>query len=407
MFLSTEEERALAGGLGEGIQAAIQLIVDIGDFFEAEKLIPIASAHISGVSYLTGKDGILEHLMTFVKKKATVSVYSTLNPCGMDRERWREMSVSQEFAEKQILILNAYQQLGVATTCSCTPYDLGMIPLKGQHIAWAESSAICFANTYFGARTNKEDALSVLAAAITGKTPYYGLHITENRIPNLKVSVEAELQNATDYGLLGHLVGEATKKMKSPFGPIPLFELKSTPKPFHIKALGAALATFNTALFHIRDVTPEQELLGNFAPQEQLTITSDELKKVGDSFAPQDSVKSNIVVIGCPNASLEEIAEVARAVKGKILKRDKHFWVFTSRAQRANAEATGYSNILDAAGVKIYSDTCPEVFPYDKRLFPTVFTNSAKALHYIPAPNLSGVPTYLLPLNQLVERFFD
>ena len=410
MYLTQEEEKILAGDFGEGIQSALQLIIDIGDFFNAEKLIPIASAHISGVSYLTGKDGILKNLSHFVQKGAHVSVPSTLNPCGMDRVYWQDMNVDTSFADKQFQILTYYQQLGVSTTCSCTPYDHGILPLKGQHIAWAESSAICFVNTFFGARTNKEDALSVLAAAITGRTSYYGLHIDMNRKPNIAVTVDAELNELADYGVLGHIIGEATKKMKFPWGPIPVFTIKNIPRPHYIKSLGAALASFGTAIFHIKDITPEQELIDYSSVDEKITVTEMDMKETFEKLSPYfDKTKPEptLAVIGCPNASLEEISEVAKEIHGKRLRPGKEFWIFANRAQRSLAEATGYAEILSAAGVKIFSDTCPEVFPYDKKKYPAILTNSTKAIHYIPAPDLNGLPTYLLKLKPCVEAFFQ
>jgi predicted aconitase len=413
MFLTKEEESILAGSQGSGMQSAMQLIVDVGTFFEAEKLIPITSAHISGVSYLTGKDGLIKNLSHFVDIGATVApgVVATLNPCGMDRDLWSEMSVKPSFADKQKIIIDSYQKLGVSTTCTCTPYDAGHVPMKGQSIAWAESSAICFANTYFGARSNKEDALSVLAAALTGKTPYYGFHITENRIPNVNVKVNAKLEDLADYGALGQIVGGQTKKLGFPLGVIPVFTMDSYPKAHHIKSLGAALASYNCALYHIKNVTPEQELLTNMDKIDiKITVTQEEIDQIYKDFGPPvDSSRPDapITVIGCPNASLEEILEVTTRVKDKKLKSGKEFWIFTNRAQKSVAESCGYLDTLSKAGVKVFCDTCPEVFPYDKKKFPAVLTNSTKAIHYIPAPSLNNTPAYFLKLDDCVERSFD
>lgn len=407
MFLTNEEEKILSGEQGEGKQIALSLLVDVGDFFEAEKLIDIASTHISGVSYLTGGDGLLDQLEYLVEKNCKVSVHSTLNPCGMDRANWSDMGVTPEFAEKQFKIIQAYEKMGVSLTCSCTPYDFGHLPLKGQHIAWAESSAITFANTFFGARTNKEDALTVLAAAIIGKTPYFGLHITEFRIPQLEINVDFDLKDNSDYGILGHIVGKAFSSKKYPFGAIPVFKGIKNPRPHQIKALGAALASFGTHLYHIENVTPEQELLTNLQFDDSLTVDLNRIKEVYEEFNIPADKDVNITVIGCPNASLEEIAEVAREVKGKKLKPGKDFWIFTNRAQKGIAEAVGHTDVLAEAGVKIYTDTCPEVFPYNKKRYTAVLTDSAKAAHYIPAPSLNGLPTYVLPIKKCVERFFN
>ena len=157
MHLTAKEEEILMGREGgEAKQLAMQLLVDVGDFFKAAKLIEVASAHISGVSYLTGGDGLIQQLKFYVEKGSKVSIPSTLNPCGMDRNNWAEMNVSEEFAIKQKEILDAYQKMGVTMTCSCTPYDFGHLPMKGQHIAWAESSAVTFANTFLELELTKK-----------------------------------------------------------------------------------------------------------------------------------------------------------------------------------------------------------------------------------------------------------
>jgi len=180
-----------------------------------------------------------------------------------------------------------------------------------------------------------------------------------------------------------------------------------TPRPHQIKALGAALASYGTCLYHIDGVTPEQELLRNLKFDDNLTVEKKDVSSVYEEFYPPEGKDLNITVIGCPNASLEEIAEVAREVKGKKIKDGKDFWIFTNRAQMSIAEAVGHTKVLTEAGVKIFSDTCPEVFPYNKKLYSAVLTDSAKAAHYIPAPGLNGLPTYVLPIKKCVERFFN
>ncbi len=395
----------LAGDFDEGPQLAIRLLVDVGEFYNAEKLIPVSSAHISGVSYLTGRDGLIDQLGLFVEKGAKVSIYSTLNPCGMDRKNYKDQYIDLEFATKQFQILQYFQKLGVIQTCSCTPYDFGHILTKGQHVAWAESSAVTFANTYFGAKTNKEDSLSVLAAAIIGKTPYYGFHIDENRIPNVKVNVEADIKEYSDYSILGEIVGKAFSKHSFQFGAIPMFSGLKVPRPQEIKALGAALASFGTQLYHIKDVTPEQDLISRAEYSDELVVTEDMIHETYELFIPPDDV--NIAVIGCPNANLEEIIQVANLVKGRKLKEGNEFWVFTNSAQKALASSSGYVKIIEESGGKVFVDTCPEVMPYNKEKFDKVLTNSVKAQHYISAPSLNNIPTYILPVRKCVELMYE
>ncbi|MHA2501878.1 MAG: aconitase X [Candidatus Kariarchaeaceae archaeon] len=405
MDLTKEEEAMLAGEMGEGKQIAMSLLVDVGEFFEAPRLIDIASAHISGVSYLTGGDGLIDQLDLFVSKGATVTVPSTLNPCGMDRENYEELYIDLDFATKQFRILDNFERMEVATTCSCTPYDFSHLLTKGQHVAWAESSAVTFANSFFGARTNKEDSLTVLSAAITGKTPYYGFHLEEHRLPNVEVTVDAAIDEYSDYSILGEIVGKAFSKHSFAFGAIPVFRGISNPRPQDLKALGAALASFGTQLYHVEGITPEQDLIPKGTIEDSLTVTPDMVKETYERFRPTEP--ADIAVIGCPNANLEEIAAVAKLVRGRTLKTDKEFWLFSSGAQKAIADKSGYLKVLNAAGVKFVTDTCPEVFKYDKDRFKSVLTNSIKAAHYIPAPSLNGIPTYLLPLKECVEAMFQ
>ena len=54
-------------------------------------------------------------------------------------------------------------------------------PTFGEQIAWAESNAIVFANSVIGARTARYGDFIDLAAAMTGRVPYAGLHVDENR----------------------------------------------------------------------------------------------------------------------------------------------------------------------------------------------------------------------------------
>ncbi len=405
MKLSDVERAMLEGSRGQGAAKALALLVDIGDFFAAERLIPVQSAHVSGVSYLTGGDGLIEHTAFFADLGARVAVPTTLNPCGMDRERYEAMHIAEDFAVKQRLILENFARMGVLTTCSCTPYDFGHIPRKGETVAWAESSAVCFANSYFGAHTNKEDALSALAAAITGRTPEYGFHLPENRVPNARVRVTAPLCEGADFSLLGDHVGHQLKQTSFPFGAIPLFEGIGACRPHQIKALGAALASHGVHLLHIAGITPEVEVYGGAQPEIELEVGPVELTQLAERLAPKQECA--LYVVGCPNASFEEIAEVCDCVRGRKLKPGKEMWVFTSRPQRALAQSVGLMDELTAAGVEIFCDSCPEVTPYHRERYPAVVTNSAKAVHYIQAPGLSNTPAYFMPLSEGIAAMFE
>ncbi|MDD3373987.1 MAG: aconitase X, partial [Methanoculleus bourgensis] len=152
MYLDTSDEKVLAGEFGETPQKMMEILVALGEVYEAEKLIPITSAQVSGASYKTiGKWG----LAWLQSLDARVAVPTVLNPIGMPQEGWREFGIKEEFARNQALVVEAYRKLGIKLECTCTPYYLN-ITEYGEHLAWSESSAVAYANSVLGARTNRE-----------------------------------------------------------------------------------------------------------------------------------------------------------------------------------------------------------------------------------------------------------
>src|SRR3990170_634437 len=243
MYLTPEEEKLFNGESGPTYRKAIEILTALGDIYDADRLIPIKSAQIAGVSYKTIGDAGLEWISDL---KGKVAVPSILNPAGMDRECWKEMGISEDFAEKQERIIQAYEALGVRTECTCTPYNIfDNLAGYGDHVAWSESSAISYANSVIGARTNREGGPSALSAALVGKTANYGFHLDENRKPDILIKVEAELFDS-DYGALGYIVGEMVGDR------VPFFRLLSKPTKDELKALGAAMAASGAvALYHV------------------------------------------------------------------------------------------------------------------------------------------------------------
>ncbi|HDJ26450.1 MAG TPA: DUF521 domain-containing protein, partial [Candidatus Bathyarchaeota archaeon] len=165
MFLTREEERALDGELGPAVALAMRILVKLGDLYGADRLVPIESAHVSGISYKTGGDAALEFLRELHQMGARVAVPSTTNPCGFDERILPLLDLPEEVVGRQRELLDLYGRLGIARTLTCTPYYLRR-PRPGAHLAWAESSAVVYANSVAGACTNREGAPSALAAAI-------------------------------------------------------------------------------------------------------------------------------------------------------------------------------------------------------------------------------------------------
>jgi predicted aconitase len=287
--------------------------------------------------------------------------------------------------------------MGVVPTCSCTPYLFGNLPHYGEHIAWAESSAVCYANSILGARTNREGGPSALAAALTGRTPNYGFHLPGNRPPTLTVQVETHLNGTHDFGLLGIVLGKAIEDSKVKAIPylrgIPVASLEE------LKSFCASIATYGgLALFHMEGITPESALFQ--PPADILNITRSDLKAANDFLnGTISSTEVDFVSLGCPHLTLLEIGRVADQLKGK--KVTKTFWITTARPTKRIADQMGYTAIIEEAGAVFATDTCCVVAPIRGR-FKAIATDSAKACYYALAKN--NFKTSFLPFDDVIAE---
>src|SRR3989338_11632621 len=251
MYLTKEEEQILDGEQGNAAQKSMKIVVNLGEIYGAKRLIPVSSVQVAGVSYDNLGDAGLEYLAELAKD-GQVKVLTTLNPAGMDLMNWKNLGISEDFAEKQEKVIQAFAKMGILTTCTCTPYFIGNLAHYGEHIAWSESSAVTFINSVVGARTNREGGPSALAAAIIGKTPEYGLHITEERKPDIHFNVTAKVNTLPDFGALGYFIG------KNCAGKIPYITGIDSADTDVLKSFSGSVVTyFSKPIFHIKGITPE------------------------------------------------------------------------------------------------------------------------------------------------------
>ncbi len=375
MYLTKEQEKMLNGEYGEIVEKMMRLLVRLGDVYKADKMIPISSVQVSGVSYKSIGDPGLEFLKDMAENGAKVKVLTFLNPAGIDLEDWKDVGFPKDFAKKQIEIMNAFKEMGIVITATCTPYLAGNLPRFNEHIAWAESSAVSFANSVIGARTNREGGPSALAAAITGYTPNYGLHLDENRKPDIVVKVNADLEFNSDFGALGYYVGKMVKNK------IPYFKGLKNPDTDNLKSLGAAMAASGAvALYHVENTTPEANFM-DIKGLDTIEVGEKEINEIYEKLST--GKKPDVVIFGCPHASLKEIIRVANKLKGKKLK--KPLWICTSRSVKEVAIRMGLSKIIEDSGGKIVADTCMVVSPIEKMGFKTTAINSGKAANYLPS----------------------
>ncbi|UCH37535.1 MAG: aconitase X catalytic domain-containing protein [Candidatus Bathyarchaeota archaeon] len=387
MYLTQEEEEMLEGEHGIVTQKSMEILVTLGEVFGAKKLERVTSTHISGISYKNIGTHGLSFLEEWANNGAITRVPSTINPAGMDIEQWSSLGVDQTFAEKQIRIVNAFKKMSTQKSLTCTPYLIGNTPRMGEHMAWAESSAVAFSNSVLGARTNREGGPTALASAITGRTPVFGYHLTEQRAPTHEIHVNTRINGVLEYSTLGYYVGKSLGTC------VPLFQGIQAPSLEEMKALSAGLAASGAiALFHIQNVTPEANQAAE-NQMERVNVDKKSLNNTVENLSTEEEYEH--ICIGCPHCSIKEIAEIARKIAGKKVKRK--LWIFTARIISEEAKRRGYLSIIERAGGKIVSDTCMVVAPMREMGLRGMVVNSCKAAHYVP--NTCQIPITMKSLD--------
>lgn len=394
MRLTEEEQKMLAGENGKTVQKCMKVLVALGEIYGAEHMIEVKNVHAPGVSYrVTGNAGL--NYVKEASEDAKFKVPMTLNTIGIDYENWEKMGFPEDYAHKQIELSEAYKKMGAISTNTCTPYLCGNVPMKGEHVAWGESSAIAFVNSVIGARTNREGGPTALAAAITGRVPAYGYHLDENRKGTHLFRIEKELKTDKDFAVLGYFAGQIV-------GPgVPVFVgIEKRPTLESFKAMGAALASSGAvALYHVVGFTPEaptkESVIGDDV--EAVVFGQDEYDKVCEKFYQSGPI--DFVVLGCPHVSINEMGKIAELVDGKKLKSD--MWVCVSRQVRDLAARMGYIKTIEDAGAEIVCDTCPVLCFTLDRGYKTVATNSGKMAHY--APGLWNLQPVILNVDECIQ----
>ena len=384
MELTKEEEQALNGEMGETLQTSYRILLATGEATNAEKLIPIKWAHLSGVNYNTiGDSG--EEFLRNLSKDARVKVKSTVNPMGFDFDHISEFShIDDEFIEKQKSIRDSYIRMGVEPTFSCTPYDIFDLPEKNTQVSFAESNAAIFANSLGGIKTNKESAFSALASAITGKSPYSDLRKDGSDI-QMTIRMKLENPNELDFGLLGFFAGKVGDTSVNISG-------VSQPNRRSCKSLCGGMGTSGTcAKFQFVD----EESDGS----EKVDFGKEEMQKIHDELNTSD--KGDLITLGSPQLGLEEISDLSNMLKGKSFQ--KRCMIFCSRAVQNQARNLDYTKEIERAGGEILSDCCTCLTPLiDTNEVDSVITNSVKGAYYLK--NSTGVDVNLKPLSKIMQE---
>ena len=381
MELTKEEESALKGEKGETLQIAYRILVATGEATNAEKLVPIQWAHVSGVNYNTIGDAG-EEFLSDLSKDAKVKVKTTVNPMGFDVDNVSNYGLDEEFIKKQENIKNSYEKMGVTPSFSCIPYEIFDLPQENTQVSFAETNAAIFVNSISHLKTNKESAFSALASALTGKSPYSDLR-KDHEQPNLTIRMKVENPNELTFGMLGFFAGKIADTSVSISG-VNNLDHRSC------KSLCGGMGTSGRCGKFLLDEGGKDS--------EKVDFDKKEMQNIYDELNTADS--GDLITLGSPQLGLGELQDLSSSLKGKSFK--KRCMIFCPRSIQNQARKLGLAQELEGAGCEILSDCCTCLTPLiDKKDVDGVTTNSIKGAYYLK--NSNGVNVNLKPLSQILE----
>ncbi|ADG91424.1 aconitase X catalytic domain-containing protein [Thermosphaera aggregans] len=387
MYLTPFQERMLKGEFGWVYAKALEIIVKVGEALGSDRLVEISHAHVSGVSYSNIGEPGLDFLRDFYREMPRFRVYTTINPGCVDYGMLSQV-IDNKYLGKQALIDEALVGMGAKPVFTCIPY-YHRPPLPGEHLAWGESSAVIFANSYFGAMTNREGGPLALASALTGFTYYHGLHELENRVARVLIKISPLIYNKP-LSLAGLWIGENVRK-------VPMLEIKEKPL-YEIKALLAAMAASGSHALAVLDgITPK----GTYKTSIEETITlefSDVEKYIGETPGTSETV---LGYVGCPHTHPEELVILRRLLEK--YREPKRGRLLVTMPPEIASTYSSIVRLLLSRKVDIALGTCPVVSVLRKK-YDLMLTNSGKAFFYMR--KIHGLKVGIASLKEIVESIY-
>jgi predicted aconitase len=399
-----DDEKAMADGRdGPAVARAMDLLKRYGEALGAERLVD--TANVAGTvsattpfmrDYAFKKGGMDAVFSEFnldspeVVAIPPVKVFSTHLQLGFDPKQGERMGIAEE-------VVNFYNKgegytagLGVQLTNTCTPYQVGNVPTRGEHCAWMESSAVIYCNSVLGARTNTEGRESTGAAMLTGKIPYWGYHLDPNRLGTHLVELDVDVLSTFEWGMLGYYIGEIVQER------VPVVvgrggRFASVPNLQRLKHFGAsASSSGGVEMYHLVGITPEamtvEQAFGGNRIVETLRYGAAERQATWDKLnVTAKDREVDYVMLGCPHYNLEQIWEACRLLEGRKVHQNSKLWIFTPRAIKAVADQNGYTRIIEDAGAVLMSDSCSAMSRAIPKGTKVAALDSAKHAHYLPA----------------------
>jgi hypothetical protein len=404
--LSAEDEAMLSGAQGPARALAMGVILSMARLSGARELISVTRAHLDCCIH-TGPASVLiaEQIASLGGRFA---VPTTLNAVSADLRPGCPPSGDDGLVEASRRQARAYLAMCATESFTCAPYLRDGAPTLGEHIAWAESNAVLFANSVLGARTQKYPDYLDLCIALTGRAPLAGCHTDAGRRAETLITVTPPA-GADDsfWPLLGYCAGQRAPHR------IPVIDGVAglTPGPDDLKAFAAAFATVSAApIAHLAGITPEaptvEAALGFQPAAERHRIDGADLA-AAKAELDNAGVAVRLVALGNPHFSVAEITRLDALVGGRSKRPDVACVITTSRATLTQAAASGAVARLEAFGARFITDTCWCMLaePVVGRSTGAVMTNSAKYAHY--GPGLTGAAFRFGSLAACVEAMTE
>lgn len=382
--LSSVDKAMLAGAKGEGAQLAMQMIVHIAAEFRATQLIDISWAHVAS-AYYQGQAN-LDFARRLRDANTKVAVPTTLTACSVNLRAKTPHSCADRVA---LQLMDCYTRMGCEAVMTCAPYHTRPEPRPGEHLAWCESSAVVYANSVLGARSNRYVEFVDMCAAVTGRVPDYGLHRSDARRATILFRTDAVpaawLGEDWFFHVLGILIGRQSGSQVPAIAGLPA----STSRE-QLRALGSAAASSGSlGMFHAVGITPEAATLeGAFQghpPQAEFVIDAEALRNTAAGLGSQSDKPLTAVCVGAPHFSFAEFADLHRLLDDREVADNVRLYAATSAAVVLQLQKADLLDPLQKAGVQLVVGRCTYYRPAMRGTEGHVMTNSAKWAWYAPA----------------------
>ena len=394
--LRPREREMLDGREGAAAQFSMNLLLDVAESYSAPRFVDIAWAHVAGAYDNTRAN--IDFARHMANRGARVSVPTTLTSCSFDT------SAPVAGNTRAIELIALYESMGCEPVMTCAPYHARPEPTPGTHLAWCESSAVVYANSVLGARTNRYVEFFDLCAAITGCVPKFGLHCDEMRraatVIELDRIPEAWFAEAWFFQALGVLVARRVGDR------VPVIDgLPATTTRSNLRNLGSAAATSGAVnIFHAVGLTPEAPDLDTACqgstPEFYETIDSQAILRANKSLSTGATSPATAVCVGAPHYSMTEFEYLSKLLDGRTTKLP--VIASTDGATLAQLEYSGLLAKFREQHISIVSGRCTYYKPFAGELGNHVLTDSAKWAWY--APTALGIDVTFASIGECIER---